>query len=45
MNAAFKLALALALSWYLAAQVGVTPLDGIETLQTVTDKIGGQHGR
>jgi hypothetical protein len=37
MNAAIKLALMLALSWCLAAQAGVTPLDGIEQLSSIGD--------
>jgi len=35
MNAAVKLVLALSLSWYLAAQVGVTPLGGVDQLSSI----------
>jgi hypothetical protein len=37
LNAAVKLVPALALSWYLAAQAGVTPPDGIEQLSSIGD--------
>ncbi len=37
MNAAIKLALALGLSWYLAAQAGVTPLDGIDQIRNLSE--------
>ena len=39
MKTAVKLALALALSWYLATQAGVTPLDGINVLNNVKDRL------
>lgn len=39
MKTAVKLALALALSWYLATQAGVTPGDGINVLNNVKDAL------
>tara|TARA_R110000868_G_scaffold87274_4_gene244233 strand:+ start:1322 stop:1447 length:126 start_codon:yes stop_codon:yes gene_type:complete len=39
MRTAVKLALALALSWYLATQAGVTPLDGINVLNDIKERL------
>ncbi len=39
MKTAIKLALALAMSWYLATQAGVTPLDGINVLYDIKDAL------
>ncbi len=39
MKIAIKLALMLALSWYLATQAGVTPLDGINVLYDIKDQL------
>jgi hypothetical protein len=39
MKTAVKLALALAITWYLAAQACVTPLDGINVLNNLKDQL------